>query len=149
MAEQPEVKNKSKQRVAMTLKFVLIVILLAAIIKLFFFSSGRGYSDNETKHKEAAVTIENFAKCLNEKGLVMYGIDTCEFCQAQKKMFGAAFEKINYVNCDFDKDKCAAEGVTGYPMWTLGERKINGIQIFEKLSVLTGCTAPVESFASQ
>ena len=39
---------------------------------------------------------DNFAKCLTEKGAVMYGaMDWCKFTQAQKAMFGKSFKYIN------------------------------------------------------
>lgn len=144
MLEQPKGKTKSQERLKVALKFIVVMALLAAGFKLFIFNSNSGQINDETKHKDAGISREDFAKCLNEKGLIMYGVDTCEFCLAQKKMFGSAFEKINYINCYFDKDKCATEGVTGYPLWVIGERRVSGIQKFTNLAALTGCTEPTE-----
>ncbi len=140
MTELPKVKNIKRTRVEIAIRFILVVALVAGFIKLFAWNSPGAISE-ETKHKETSITTEDFAKCLNGKGLIMYGDDTCEKCQAQKKMFGDAFSEINYVNCYFEKDKCAAAGVTGYPMWVIEEKKLSGLQKFSNLSALTGCEA--------
>lgn len=149
MVEKPKTKSKINEKVEIALKFILVVAVLLAFGKMYFIDSNSANFDDETKHKEASLSRENFAKCLNEKGLIMYGIDTCEYCQAQKKMFGSAFGKINYINCDFDKEKCKAAEITGYPMWTNGENKITGLQKFANLSALTGCAVPIENSVSQ
>jgi hypothetical protein len=59
----------------------------------------------------------------------------------QKKMFGRAFEKIRYVNCDFEK-VCQEKGITRYPVWELENRLIPGVQTFEALAGVSGCKIP-------
>lgn len=127
------------------LKFFLALVLLVAGAKVIFFSDNSPVNlSDETKHKAGAAASVDFAKCLNEKGAIMYGIDTCEHCQMQKKMFGDAFENIKYINCYFEKERCAAEGIPGYPVWQIGNKKISGIQTFSSLSALTGCMEPIQ-----
>ncbi len=81
----------------------------------------------------------SMAQCLTEKGVVMYGLDTCEECRNQKNMFGADFEKIKYVNCNFHLNECRSKGITVYPVWSYGNKVLVGLQSTESLSALTGC----------
>lgn len=83
-----------------------------------------------------------FANCLNGQGAMMYGVDTCNFCLAQKKMFGDDFREINYVNCDFDRELCRQKGINRFPAWEIQERTFYGLQSFEQLSLQSGCPAP-------
>jgi glutaredoxin len=82
---------------------------------------------------------DNFAKCLNEKGAIMYGTDWCSYCKNQKNLFGRSFEFVNYVNCDYEKDECQDQGVKGYPTWKINEKIYPGVQSIGRLSSLTGC----------
>ncbi len=107
---------------------VLVVVVIAAIAYLFLFFSGQG-----TK------ATPEFANCLTDKGIVMYGTDWCHYCQDQKEMFGTHFGKINYVNCEYDKAACTAAGVRGYPTWAIGGVNYPGVQQLEKLAELSGC----------
>ena len=82
---------------------------------------------------------DTFATCLTDSGAVMYGTDWCSHCQAQKAMFGNSFEKIDFVNCDFDKDACLISGVTGYPTWVIDGQNYPGQKPLTELSRLSGC----------
>ena len=80
-----------------------------------------------------------FAKCLSEKGLAMYGTDWCTHCQSQKKMFGAAFEYVNYTDCDYHKEECAALGIDGYPTWIVDGKPLAGEKTLGELSLISDC----------
>ncbi|MDP2625254.1 MAG: protein disulfide isomerase family protein [Candidatus Peregrinibacteria bacterium] len=84
-----------------------------------------------------------FAQCLTDEGLVMYGTDWCPYCQEQKGMFEEAFEFIEYVNCDFNQSTCTSKGITGYPAWFLNDRRWgDGVQNFYDFAEATGCELP-------
>ena len=77
---------------------------------------------------------DNFAKCLTEKGAVMYGaMDWCKFTQAQKGMFGMSFKYINYH--DFKE----LPGIKKTPTWVINGAWNENVQSFDKLAALTGC----------
>ncbi|MEK6983106.1 MAG: hypothetical protein AABX33_00905 [Nanoarchaeota archaeon] len=77
---------------------------------------------------------DNFAKCLSEKGAVMYGaMDWCKFTQAQKGMFGRSFKYINYHEF---KD---LPGIKKTPTWVINGAWHENVQSFEKLTALTEC----------
>ena len=77
---------------------------------------------------------DNFAKCLTEKGVVVYGaIDWCKFTQAQKGMFGNSWKYLNYQ--DFTK----LPGIKKTPTWVIDGKWYENVQSFDKLAGLTGC----------
>ena len=78
---------------------------------------------------------DNFAKCLNEKGAVMYGaMDWCKFTQGQKAMFGKSFKYINYH--EFNE----LPGIKKTPTWVINGAWHENVQSFDKLAAETGCT---------
>lgn len=84
-------------------------------------------------------SYDDFAECLTEKGIVMYGTDWCPHCKEQKALFGKSFSFVDYRNCDFSKEECDAAGIKGYPTWVIDGKKHPGVQTIEELSTLSGC----------
>lgn len=77
---------------------------------------------------------DNFAKCLNEKGAVMYGaMSWCHFTQGQKAMFGRSFKYINY------HEYTELPGIKKTPTWVINGEWHENAQSFDKLAALTGC----------
>jgi len=77
---------------------------------------------------------DNFAKCITEKGAVMYGaMGWCKFTQGQKAMFGKSFKYINYH--EFNE----LPGIKKTPTWVINGQWYDNVQSFDKLSALTGC----------
>ncbi|MBI2135887.1 hypothetical protein HYU06_02335, partial [Candidatus Woesearchaeota archaeon] len=57
---------------------------------------------------------DNFARCLNEKGAVMYGaLSWCKYTQEQAGMFGKSFKYLNY------KDHTELPGIKKTPTWVI------------------------------
>ena len=77
---------------------------------------------------------DNFAKCLTEKGAVMYGaMSWCHFTQGQKAMFGKSFKYINYH--EFNE----LPGIKKTPTWVINGAWYENAQSFDKLAALTDC----------
>ena len=77
---------------------------------------------------------DNFAKCLSEKGAVVYGaMNWCKYTQAQKAMFGKSFKYLNYH--EFNE----LPGIKKTPTWVINGAWYDNVQSFEKLAALTGC----------
>src|SRR3989344_2783361 len=92
-----------------------------------------------------ASTNKEFATCLTDKGVTMYGAFWCSHCQNQKKMFGSAFSEVNYVECSLPSGKgqtqvCIDKGISGYPTWELGNgTRLEGEVSLAMLSKSSGC----------
>jgi hypothetical protein len=88
--------------------------------------------------------LDDFAKCLTEKGAIMYGAASCVHCQKVKTTFGSSFQYINYVECLQDTQKCLDAGINGYPTWKFSNgSKLEGEQPLEKIAEFSNCTLPV------
>lgn len=82
----------------------------------------------------AAGSYDNFAKCLTEKGAVMYGaIDWCKYTQGQAKMFGKSFKYVNY------HDESELPNLKTRPTWVIDGEWYEKVQSFERLAEVTGC----------
>ena len=108
-----------------------IIVLIAALGTIKYIS--------KTPASQAA--MDAFAKCLADKGAVMYGAYGCPHCQNEKKAFGDSFRFIHYVECPDNPNECMTRGITGYPTWTFPDgRHLEGEQGLKKLSEASGCT---------
>ena len=92
--------------------------------------------------------IDEFAKCITDKGAVMYGAFWCPHCANTKKMFGSSIQYIKYVECDPRGDNeqaelCIEKDIRAYDTWEFadGSRLISE-PTFEQLSEKTGCVLP-------
>lgn len=107
--------------------FILVIVILVIAVKI---SSPEPNSDE----------LVEFAQCLGNTELTMYGTSWCSHCKNQKAAFGDSFQYVNYVDCDKDSDICTAEGIKGYPTWKFGGQSYPGEQSLAKLGQLTGCS---------
>ncbi len=69
----------------------------------------------------------------------MYGTDRCPNCQSQKELFGDSFKFVQYVNCDYEYDKCSEANVERIPTWVINGEEYIGVQTLERLANLSGC----------
>lgn len=89
-----------------------------------------------------------FAQCLSDEDIVVYGAYWCPHCADQKEMFGKSWDNITYVECDpngenAQTERCLTQGIESYPTWIRsdGERR-EGTQTFEQLEEFSTCTLP-------
>ena len=68
----------------------LFLALLIAVILCGFCTTVRAADSSK---------VDSFAKCLADKKTTMYGSLLCPHCDDQKKLFGAAFRYVPYVEC--------------------------------------------------
>lgn len=115
--------------------FVGGILLFVIALGSWFLFSG----------KKAEGQYDEFAQCLTDKGVVMYGADWCPHCQNEKKAFGSSFEQVKYVECPDNPQLCLEKGIERYPTWMMHDgRKLVGEQGPEKLSRESGCPLPKE-----
>lgn len=104
--------------------------LIASIIGIFILAVA-AYSAYSLKKPGY---YNDFAKCLSEKGAVMYGaMDWCKYTQGQRAMFGKSFKYINY------HEFTELQGIKLTPTWVINGKWYENVQSFAKLSELTGC----------
>lgn len=93
--------------------------------------------------KPKSGTYDDFAKCIAEKKLVMYGAYWCQHCKNEKARFGDSFQYVPYVECTIETKTCLDKGVNSYPTWIdASDTKYEGEQGLEKLSQISGCNLP-------
>lgn len=84
--------------------------------------------------------LDDFAKCLTEKKVIMYGAVWCPHCQAQKKLFSDSFRYVSYVECPDNPQKCMDAKVTGYPTWIASNgQRLEGESDLTAIAKLSDC----------
>ena len=122
--------NKNK------IKKILVLIFVAGSIATVFILRYQKWSPGVT-------ALSEFAKCLRDKGVTMYGASWCPHCLNEKKAFGDSFRFVPYVECRDNPQLCIEKKIQGYPTWIFsdGTRK-EGEQGLEKLAQTSGCPLP-------
>ena len=124
------------------MKGVIAVSLIVLAALLFFLVAGKSSPYNQSE-------VDEFAKCLTEKGAVMYGAFWCPHCANTKKRFGSSFRYIKYVECDPRGENqqaqlCISKNIEAYDTWEFSDgSRVIGEPSFEELSAGTGCAVPV------
>jgi thiol-disulfide isomerase/thioredoxin len=128
----------TKQTIAF---LALIILVIGGIFMLPRTSSKEGAENPNYKN------LNEFAQCLKDKEVVMYGAYWCSHCKAQKELFGSAFKNVNYVECTENTKLCTDQGVKVYPTWKFkGGKILEGEQTFESLAKESSCVLePVEA----
>lgn len=94
---------------------------------------------------------DDFAKCLTEKGVKMYGAYWCPHCQSQEEMFGGSWKYVTYVECSLpnrgsQNAACSKAGIEGYPTWEFGDgERLEGEVPLQQLSERSGCSLEAAS----
>ncbi len=119
------------------------IILIFAAILIFFILI---FAILDLNVSETGLNYDNFAKCITERGAVMYGAETCSHCKEQKKTFGNSFKYVNYVECPDNINLCLEKGIDGYPTWLIGtSTRVIGFDknsTMQEISDATGCLLP-------
>ena len=129
------VKNKN------SIIAILVIVALTILVSVVFLSKNNVSVPSQ---------LDDFAKCLADKKITMYGAYWCAHCQNEKKAFGSSFKFVPYVECTEDTQKCLADGIEVYPTWILpasstgglNGQKLVGEQGIKKLSEASGCPLP-------
>jgi len=115
-------------------KIVIIFTLLIAVLL------GGGIFLTQKVQTPQITGLDDFAKCLAEKNVTMYGAAWCPHCQNEKKNFGASFQYVPYVECPQETQKCIDLKIEGYPTWIMQDgKRLVGEQGIQKLSQESGC----------
>lgn len=128
--EEERKKQFEEQKKGKTKK--LTIISSAVVLVLLVF----GYFVYSSSAKPGI--LDDFSKCLAEKGVVMYGADWCQYTQAQRAMFGKSFKYLNYK----DISERGNLNIKVTPTWVIDDKFYEKVQPFDKLAALTGCELP-------
>lgn len=92
--------------------------------------------------------LDDFARCLNDKGAIFYGAYWCPHCQNQKAMFGKSAKHLNYVECSTPDGRgqlkvCKDAKIEGYPTWEFKDKsRLSGEVALDTLADKTDCQLP-------
>ncbi|MEK6872455.1 MAG: hypothetical protein AABW90_00400 [Nanoarchaeota archaeon] len=111
-------------------KYIIISLILLIII----FFGGTIYS--QTKKPGS---YDEFAQCLTEKGVKVYGNDFCQYTTKQFNYFGKSKQYLNYIKCSENKELCDSKDITTTPTWEINNELYSQVQTFERLEAITGC----------
>ena len=92
---------------------------------------------NITGNVIAPGQYSEFAQYLTDQGVIMYGTEWCGHCKNNKKLFGDAFQYVNFIDCDEQRQVCSDAGIRGYPTWEVNGKLYPGEQSLERLAALT------------
>jgi len=123
-------------------KKLLAGILIVVVVAVALWASGAltGLFVTPVPENE----YDDFAKCLTQNNVVMYGSYLCGYCNKQKTLFGDSFEYVTYVEChpngpNPDPQLCTEKGIRGVPAWEINGNLYTGYKSLEELSSLSGC----------
>lgn len=123
-------KNKNEVIFSVILGIVTVVIIGGFV----YFNKGGSRNISREGFYEGDMSLEKmaeistcpltddkdaFAKCLTEKGWVMYGAEWCGHCKVQKALFGDSFKYIKYIECPDNTQLCLDKEISGYPTWKI------------------------------
>lgn len=121
-------------------KSVLTIGIIIAVILLVLI--GFNLVGNASKNPGE---YDNFARCLADSGVKMYGAYWCPHCNNQKQMFGNSWQYVNYIECSLPNkagqtEVCNQAGIRAYPTWEFQDNKrFEGELTFEQLSQYSNC----------
>jgi uncharacterized membrane protein len=88
--------------------------------------------------------LAGLADHLSAMNVKFYGASWCPHCRDQKEMFGAAAERLPYVECSPqgrggpEAPACAAMHIQGYPTWIINGQRYEGVLSLADLARLSG-----------
>jgi hypothetical protein len=134
--QQEEAKRTSGSNWGRRAFYAVVILLLIGAAYLF---------NQRHQHR-----LDSFARCLNDRGIKMYGAYWCPHCVEQKEKFGASLEFVPYIECGIagntrgESQVCKDADIKHFPTWQFpptGER-VERIFELEELRDRSGCTLP-------
>ena len=131
-----------------TTKVAISVIILIVLTAGFYYASrtitnvtGKGILGGIIKEDET--DIDRFAKCLREKGVMVFVNEDCPAWIKQKEIFGSSVQYLDIVKCEEYGATCTEYGIEedefSIPTWRINNKNYLGFQTLEDLSEISGC----------
>ncbi len=124
--EERFIRNWLKKKRVKILGILFVVAIIAFAISSFIRFENTKY--------------DSFAGCLTEKDFIFYGSSDTKGTTIQKETFGDSFDKIKYINCIEELQKCKNEKIVTVPSWKTINTIYEGPQSLEELSGLSNCS---------
>ena len=122
-------ENKEKKKINYKKYFIFIAI---GLIIIFSILSILAYMKKPGQY-------DDFAKCLTEKGAIVYGNDYCSYTRQQLNFFGKSKKYLNYIKCIDNEALCDEKGVSTTPTWEINGQMYEQVQTFGTLATASGC----------
>lgn len=126
-AKHPENRKKGKTSLR---KYLIIGIILLIIV--FLTLTINSYSKKPGQH-------DDFAQCLTDKNVIVYGNDFCSYTNQQLNFFGKSKKYLNYIKCIDDQKLCDEKNIEITPTWEINNELYAGVQGLDKIAVISGC----------
>ena len=131
--KSPKITAKGKKKIK---NWGIFLVIIAVVVLIGYWM---------TLQSNAPGKYDEFAQCLNDSRVTMFGAFWCPHCQQQKEAFGNSFKLINYVECsNSDRSQntlCDSENIDGYPTWEFADgTRRGGFIPLETLADLSGCS---------
>lgn len=123
-SEKKNISAKTKKKYA-----ILGIVIIAVLLFAYAFYA----------RAQKPGSYDDFAKCLTEKGVVVYGNNFCQYTAKQMNFFGKSKEYLNYVKCIDNKDLCDSKNIRKTPTWEINGKFYPEVRTFKELSELSGC----------
>ncbi len=120
-----------------------LVLILFAHLNFAGVLSGGGAADEDS-------SLGALAQHLAKIDAKFYGASWCPHCKDQKKMFGAAAERLPYVECSPQGPSgpqapiCRTMNIKGYPTWIINGRRFEGVLTTQDLAQYSGFQGKVQ-----
>jgi len=115
---------------------VYLAVVVAIVVGVAIYFASRPSAQGK---------YDDFARCLKDKGVILYGAFWCPHCQAQKAMFGSSAQYLPYVECSTPDSQsqtavCAEKGIAEYPTLVFADgSKLTGEATLKVLAQRSGC----------
>jgi glutaredoxin len=132
------VKNKYTKKRVVKMKLTskhLAIVAIVAVAAVVVYYIGAFLTGRATE----VGNYDDLAKCLTDKGAVMYGSKYCGHCENQKELFGNSFQYITYVECTEQTQLCQENGVRAVPAWKINGELHVGFKSLDELALMVGC----------
>lgn len=119
---------EARTRVFITM-FILFGLITGMYVFSDWFSKVTGYILGNSQEVE-------LAKCLKEKGTVLYTQENCVDCYYQEQLLGSRALSL------LDKQECTAStclGIRSFPAWEINGQFYYGNKTLEELKTIAGC----------
>jgi len=116
---------------------IIVAVIIVGAVGYFWWSSNN-----------QPAQLDDFAKCLKDKGVTFYGAFWCPHCQNQKALFGSSKKYLPYVECSTPDSNgqlkvCTDANIQVYPTWKFADGSTQeGELTLQELATKSGCVLP-------